>query len=152
MRPFRYYLRVRYSECDAQKVVFNGRYGEYVDLAVTEYMRAIGLTSGGLFVEFDYQLVKQTIEWRAPARFDDVFEISVQAKHLRTTSFTILVEFRIAGNESLTTTVETVYVNVDPKSLAKQPLPESTRNALTRGAPEVQIDHAGYLTPGQKRN
>ena len=62
MRPFRYYLRVRYSECDAQKVVFNGRYGEYVDLAVTEYMRAIGLTSGGLFVEFDYQLVKQTIE------------------------------------------------------------------------------------------
>ncbi|MFP5307388.1 MAG: acyl-CoA thioesterase, partial [Gammaproteobacteria bacterium] len=24
---FRYYLRVRYGECDAQKVVFNARYG-----------------------------------------------------------------------------------------------------------------------------
>lgn len=31
--PFRYYLRVRYGECDAQKVVFNARYGDYVDLA-----------------------------------------------------------------------------------------------------------------------
>mgnify|MGYP003694517429 CR=1 FL=1 len=27
-RAFRYYLRVRYIECDAQKVVFNSRYGE----------------------------------------------------------------------------------------------------------------------------
>jgi len=81
-------LRVRYSECDAQKVVFNGRYGEYVDLAVTEYMRAIGLTSGGLFVEFDYQLVKQTIEWRAPARFDDVFEISFRRSISARRSFT----------------------------------------------------------------
>ena len=26
--PFRYYLRVRYQECDAQHVVFNARYGE----------------------------------------------------------------------------------------------------------------------------
>ena len=30
--PFRYYLRVRYIECDAQKVVFNSRYSEYVDV------------------------------------------------------------------------------------------------------------------------
>ena len=29
---FRYYLRVRYGECDAQKVVFNARYADYVDL------------------------------------------------------------------------------------------------------------------------
>ena len=26
-RRFRYYLRVRYQECDAQHVVFNARYG-----------------------------------------------------------------------------------------------------------------------------
>ncbi len=38
---FRYYLRVRYGECDAQKVVFNARYAEYVDLATTD-LRALG--------------------------------------------------------------------------------------------------------------
>jgi len=35
VKPFRYYLRVRYVECDAQKVVFNSRYAEYVDVSVT---------------------------------------------------------------------------------------------------------------------
>ena len=42
LNRFRYYLRVRYSECDAQKVVFNSRYGDYIDLATTEFLRALG--------------------------------------------------------------------------------------------------------------
>ncbi len=29
--PFRYYLRVRYQDCDAQNVVFNSRYSDYAD-------------------------------------------------------------------------------------------------------------------------
>ena len=41
--PFRYYLRVRYIECDAQKVVFNSRYSEYVDVSINEFLRAIGV-------------------------------------------------------------------------------------------------------------
>ena len=41
--PFRFYLRVRYGECDAQKVVFNSRYGEYVDVGVNEFLRASGV-------------------------------------------------------------------------------------------------------------
>ena len=37
---FRYYVRVRYQECDAQHVVFNARYGDYIDLACFEFLRA----------------------------------------------------------------------------------------------------------------
>ena len=40
---FRYYLRVRYIECDAQKVVFNSRYSEYVDVSINEFLRAAGV-------------------------------------------------------------------------------------------------------------
>jgi acyl-CoA thioester hydrolase len=149
MQPFRYYLRVRYSECDAQKVVFNGRYGEYVDLAVTEFTRAAGLNQSGMFGDFDYQVVKQTTEWKAPVRFDQVVEITVQTKHIGNTSFSLLAEFRIAGSEQVTANIETVYVNVDPKDLAKKPISDTLRQALTRGAPEVQIDHAGYLRSAQ---
>ena len=68
---FRYYLRVRYGECDAQKVVFNARYAEYIDLATTEFLRALGYGEQLFSGELDFQLVKQTIEWKAPARFDD---------------------------------------------------------------------------------
>ena len=37
---FRYYVRVRYQDCDAQHVVFNARYGDYIDLACFEFLRA----------------------------------------------------------------------------------------------------------------
>ena len=86
--PFRYYLRVRYIECDAQKVVFNSRYGEYVDVAINEFLRAIGVLPEFVDGHLDFQLVKQTIEWKAPARFDQVLELSIAAIRLGTTSFT----------------------------------------------------------------
>ena len=67
LAPFRYHLRVRYSECDAQKVVFNSRYSEYVDVGVNEFLRAAGVFDQFYRGNLDFQLVKQTIEWKAPA-------------------------------------------------------------------------------------
>lgn len=140
-RLFRYRLRVRYGECDAQKVVFNARYGEYVDLAVTEFFRALGygaeLSSG----ELDYQLVKQTTEWRAPARFDQVVEIAVRVVRLGSTSFTLACDFRIAGEERVIATSETVYVLVEHGALVKRVLPDALRERMSAGVDRV-IDHA----------
>lgn len=139
---FRYLLRVRFSECDAQKVVFNARYGEYVDLAVVEFIRALGFGEEVISGALDYQLVKQTLEWKAPARFDQVLAISVSAKHLGNTSFTLACTFRIAGDPNTIATAETVYVMVDTHTLTKMPLPSDFRAALLRGAPGLATDHA----------
>src|SRR4029077_20200359 len=98
-QPFRYYLRVRYIECDAQKVVFNSRYSEYVDVSINELLRATGVLKDFTDAELDFQLVKQTVEWKAPARFDQVLELSIAATRLGNTSFTLGTEFRIAGGE-----------------------------------------------------
>jgi acyl-CoA thioester hydrolase len=148
VKPFTCYLRVRYGECDAQKVVFNSRYGDYVDVAVNEFLRALGYQDQLLSGELDFQLVKQTTEWRAPARFDQVLAASVAATRLGTTSFTFTTEFRIAGGDAaVICTVETVYVMVDTHTLAKKPIPDDIRAAFERGAPGVETDHAGYLRP-----
>ena len=141
---FRYFLRVRYGECDAQKVVFNARYADFVDVAMAEFLRAIGYEKEIQTSELDYQLVKQTMEWRAPARYDQVLEISVAPKHLGTSSFTFTTEFRIAGSEAIIVTAETVYVHVDTKTLMKQPLPAEMRERFARGAPGIVVDHAAY--------
>jgi acyl-CoA thioester hydrolase len=146
MDRFRYLLRTRYHECDAQHVVFNSRYAEYTDVATVEFFRALGYEKQLKSGELDYQLVKQITEWRAPARYDQVLDISVATKHLGNTSFTLGVEFRVAGGESVIATVETVYVHVDHHTLQKSPLPPALRAALERGAPGVTVDHAGYLT------
>jgi len=142
-QPFRYYLRVRYGECDAQKVVFNARYGEYVDLAVSEFIRAIGYGAQMVSSELDFQLVKQTTEWKAPSRYDDVLECRVATRHIGNTSFTIGVEFRLAGEEALRASSDTVYVMVNHQ-LGKTPVPPAFRAALEDGAKGRSIDHAAW--------
>jgi acyl-CoA thioester hydrolase len=145
LTPFRYYLRVRYVECDAQKVVFNSRYGEYVDVSINEFIRAIGLLPDFLEGTFDFQLVTQTVEWKAPAHFDQVLELSIAATRLGTTSFTIGTAFRIAGDQGIIVTAETVYVLVDGATLTKRALPDALRAALQAGAAGQVTDHAGFL-------
>jgi acyl-CoA thioester hydrolase len=145
--PFHYYLRVRYIECDAQRVVFNSRYAEYVDVSITEFLRAAGIVQEFIHGDLDFQLVKQTVEWKAPARYDQVLELSVTPKLLGNTSFTMLTEFRIAdppGDNRVIVTVETVYVLVDAKTLTKMPLPDRIRAALQDGAGGLETDHAGF--------
>ena len=97
-RPFRYYLRVRYQECDAQHVVFNARYGDYADLACFEFMRAaLPKPTDAFDGSFEMQTVKQVVEWKGPTRFDDVLEASIWASRFGTTSFDLTVKLRRAS-------------------------------------------------------
>jgi acyl-CoA thioester hydrolase len=145
MSRFVCYLRPRYGECDAQKVVFNARYADYVDVAVAEYFRVLGYEKELQSGELDYQLVKQTTEWRAPTRYDQVLDVAVTASHIGNTSFVLRADFRIAGSEDIIVTCETVYVHVDTHTLTKSSLPQHLRDALTRGADGHVRDLAAYL-------
>jgi acyl-CoA thioester hydrolase len=143
---FRYYLRVRYQECDAQHVVFNARYGDYIDLACSEFLRAALPTPRDVFDgTFESQTVRQVIEWKAPARFDDVLEVAVWASRVGTTSFTLCFELRRAGDGELLVTSETVYVHVDRKTFRKRAIEPRMRAALEAGARGRSVDHAGHL-------
>lgn len=141
-QSFRYLLRVRYGECDAQKVVFNARYGDYVDLAATEYLRTVwgGAVFGG---GYDYQLVRQLIEWRSPLHWDDIVQISVSTAQIGTTSFVLAMELRPFGAPRAGAAAETTYVLTTEHELVKCEIPDDLRRRLENGAPGVVIDHAG---------
>jgi acyl-CoA thioester hydrolase len=144
--PFRYYLRVRYQDCDQQPVVFNSRYSEYADILSLEFMRAaLPRPTDGFDGSFEIQTVRQVIEWKAPARFDDVLEVSAWVSRIGTTSFTLNAEMRRAGEAPVLATTETVYVHVDPKSYTKRTIEPGMRAALGAGARGKKTDHAGYL-------
>jgi acyl-CoA thioester hydrolase len=138
--PFRLLLRVRYSECDAQGIVFNARWADYVDIAVGEFSRALFGSVDPQITGIDWRLVKQTIEWRASARYDDVLECQVSTVRVGTTSFTLATQFRRGAAELAT--AETVYVAFAPGG-GKQPVSDAHRTLLTRGAPDVVVDQAG---------
>ena len=143
--PFRYYLRVRYGDCDGQKVVYNAKYGEYIDLASTEFLR-VALAPRSVFNgEFEFQVVKLLVEWQAPALLDDVIEISVRATRFGTTSFTLGFEIRRAGEDAILVTGETVNVHAHRvgEAWVKAPVPDATKRRLSEGAAHKSINHAG---------
>ncbi len=143
--PFRFLLRVRYGECDAQGIVFNARWGDYVDVAVTEYLRAMFGTVDPA-ASIDMRLVKQTLEWRASARYDDVLDCRISTVKIGTTSFTFATQFHRLADGAHLATAETVYVACDPAG-AKQPVTAAQRSTLERGAPGVVVDHGGGQRP-----
>jgi acyl-CoA thioester hydrolase len=85
--PFRYaaFVRVGFSDTDAQGVVYYGRYMPYFDLARTEFHRHLGRVHFG---EVDFAMRAVTVEYVAPARFDDLLEVFVRVERIGRTSIT----------------------------------------------------------------
>lgn len=145
--PFRLLLRVRYGECDAQGIVFNARWGDYLDIAASEYSRALFGGVDPAATGLDWRLVKQTIEWHAPARYDDVIDIRVRTLRVGTTSFELATDLRRYADQTRLASAETVCVMVAPVAGVKMAVPDAARAALERGAPGVVVDHAGADPP-----
>jgi acyl-CoA thioester hydrolase len=140
--PFRYLLRIRYGECDLQKVVYNARYADYVDLAAIEFLRVVwgdAVFGGG----YDYQVVRLLLEWRSPLRYDEIAEVTVMPGRIGTTSFVLAMALGRLGAPQPAVTAEATYVFVIQDALTKCAIPEDLRRRLEVGAPGVVIDHAG---------
>ncbi|MBT8139801.1 MAG: acyl-CoA thioesterase [Gammaproteobacteria bacterium] len=150
-KPFCHLLRVRYGECDAQQVVFNSRYLDYVDVAVTEFTRALwGDYNELLKSGYDNQVVSAKVDWKASARFDDVLAIYVELQRLGNTSYTLGVDIRRRADQLALAEVSMTYVSLDARMMTKIPVPDEMRAALQKGAPGLVVDQAGVNQMGVK--
>ena len=141
---FCYLLRVRYSECDAQKVVFNGRYSDYVDIAAGEFTRAIwGDYNDMLSQGIDNQVVSYSIDWQGPAHFDDVLAVRVKPKKIGNTSYSLQVDFYHYDNKNMIASAQIVYVMVSVDEHEKMAIPDVMRKQLESGAQGITVNHAG---------
>ena len=142
--PFRFRFRVRYGECDAQGVVFNARYADFVDISVNEYIRTLfGDYQHLLDQDLDIQVVSLTVNWKAPAKFDDVLEARVRAGRIGNTSFTLHLEFFRYGDGAFIADADVTYVVIQPSVMGKVTIPDRIRTLLEKGAPGELISHAG---------
>ena len=127
-------LRVRWAEVDMQKIVFNGHYLTYIDSAIAEYWRAIGLPYPEGYVERygqDVYLRKATVEYLGSARYDEVLTVLSRVSRLGRSSMTFSFEI-YSESPKLLVTAELVYVNADPKTMQAAPLPEDLRSRVQR--------------------
>ena len=122
---FTYLLRARYADCDAQEVVFNAKYIEYIDVAMLEYFRAIfGDYKNLLAKGLDTQVVNVNVSWKAPATFDNVVALAVELNRIGTTSITYSIVFSNYESNQFLATGEITYVMVSPKEHKKISIPK----------------------------
>jgi acyl-CoA thioester hydrolase len=128
---FTHRLRVRYSECDQQGVVFNGQYLFFYDVALTELWRErLGGYQEMIDQGVDLVVAEARIRFVQGARFDELLDITMDITHLGTTSMIVQPVFRV--DERLIADGEVRHVFVDAATLRKTPMPDHIRSALTR--------------------
>jgi acyl-CoA thioester hydrolase len=126
---FTHLHRVRSHEVDTQGFLFNSRYLEIADVAMTEFFRSIGypypdLVSGGT----DPSVVSAALSFQAPAYFDDILNVSVVCSRVGSSSFQL--DLNLSRGDTKVADITLVYVNVDPGTARSRPLQAQVADAL----------------------
>lgn len=133
MFKFAHPLRVRYVEVDAQQHVYFGQYLTYFDVALVEYMRAIGCSYQDMVASgVDMFYVDAGCQYKGRARFDDVLDIHTRIGRIGNTSFTFEFAVYEHGAEELIATGQIVAVAVDVETERPVRVPEALRKAVAQ--------------------
>ena len=128
--PFKYssLTRVGFSDTDAQGIVYYGRYLPYFDLARVEYHRHLGLMK----IDQEHELVMRasTVEYHAPARFDDLIEVFIRVSRIGRTSITYECAAYRSDDDVLMVTASQTLVLVDLDERRACPVPDSYRERI----------------------
>jgi acyl-CoA thioester hydrolase len=129
--PFKYSAlgRVGFSDTDAQGIVYYGRYLPYFDLARVEYHRHLGLVQRER-QEQEFVMRAVSIEYFAPARFDDLVEIFIRVSRFGTTSVTYEGAAYRRDDDVLMVTARQTAVFVELTTHTKMAVPEAYRAVI----------------------
>ena len=129
--PFKYasLTRVGFSETDAQGVVYYGRYLPYFDQARVEYFRHLGLLRRSPD-DNEFVMRASTIEYHAPARFDDLLEVFIRVSRIGNTSATCLYEAYRVEDDALMVTASQTLVLVDLAERKASTIPDWFRQTI----------------------
>jgi acyl-CoA thioester hydrolase len=129
---FYYPIKVRYVETDAQGHVFFGHYYTYFDVAMMEYMGAIGYSYQDLLEEgMDLLYVESLCRHHAAAYFDEVLNVHSRIGKIGNSSLTFEFSIYKEDTDVLVATGHIVAVNVDKDNRQPMTVPEALRLAVS---------------------
>ena len=126
-----YSRKVRYSDTDAQAIVFNGNYAVYFDDALTDLFDDLDLGQAEMQAHgFEVVTANLNINFRATATLKDVLETRVRLGRVGTKSLTFELETSIAGTDTITADGSCVWVTVDHETFKAIPVPQALLDKL----------------------
>lgn len=114
-------IRIYYEDTDAGGVVYHANYLGFFERARTEYLRPHGLSIKQLHEEgFIFPVVRVEIDYKAPARLDDLLRIDTGVLAVGKTSFTLRQQAVRCADDKLLVEAKIILVCVTPGMKAKR--------------------------------
>lgn len=136
--PVTYRRKMRFSDTDAQGIVFNGNYATYIDDTVTDFLDAAGLTwQVCLRSGHDMVLARSEIDFRSAGRLGEVLVTGARVARVGTSSVTFELKTWEEASGRVIMDARLVQVIIDPETLRPKPVPALFLEAIEKlqGAP-----------------
>ena len=122
--PVTYRRKMRFSDTDAQGIVFNGNYATYIDDAVTDYCESLGFTWSELQERgYDMVLGRSEIDFRSAARYGDMLVTGARIARIGKTSVVFALRSWTEEDARVVIDAKLVQVIVDPKTFKPKTAP-----------------------------
>ena len=131
-KSFSYNFRIRYSEVDAQKIVYNSHYLTFLDVSIFEFFDAIGFNQEKYIKETnnEFHTVRAVVEYKAPATLGDTIEVLTRIKKIGNSSITFQQEIYLHESDKLLATGEIVWVNTNQEEMVPTTVPDYLKQLL----------------------
>ena len=124
-------IHVRFIETDQQGHVFFGHFLTYFDVALTEYLKAIGY-SYDKFLEagVDFYYVESLCQYHDRAFFDEILHVHARVGKIGNSSFTFEFSIFESASQRFIANGHIVAVAVDPTTSRPTPVHDGFRQAV----------------------
>lgn len=129
VRPIVMRRRVLWSECDPARVVYTGRFFDYIFSAYGWFLRRV-LNEGGTLdsLGLGTPMKAVSLEFHRMLRPDDWFEVTLTVEEIRTRSFDLGATARLDGEPAFSARISPIFVNDQTKT--SEPIPAAFREKL----------------------
>lgn len=143
MSPHEHSVKIYYEDTDAAGVVYYANYLRYMERARSEWLSAHGLSLRQLADVQGIGFIVRGVEiqYRSPARLDDVLVVRTRPVKLGRAGMTLSQEIFIAASERLATSARVDLACIDVASMRPRRLPQAVSDlaaaAIERASPDA---------------
>jgi acyl-CoA thioester hydrolase len=126
-------IKVRYSEVDCQRIVYNSHYLTYFDISLSEMLEdCFNQDEYIKNTNNDFHTVGVQMNFKSPARLNDQLEVYTGVEKLGNSSMTFIQEIYRVGSDEILNSANITWVNTNQKSMKSATIPNDIRTKLNK--------------------